>query len=28
MDLAEVINRRCCRLMTEFFKKHLLKPWY
>ena len=23
MDLAEVINRRCRRLMTEFFKKHL-----
>jgi len=26
MDLAEVVNQRCQRLMMEFFKKHLLKP--
>lgn len=26
MDLAEVVNQRCQRLMVEFFKKHLLKP--
>jgi len=27
IDLAEVVNQRCQRLMMEFFKKHLLKPW-